>query len=251
MPPDKWYLPSIRGRLHLGAMAQEPVHIDLVVNLTPSEQFAGSTVVQDRNFGVLLPSARVFSEIDWGGASFSVAFLDISRRRVTYRQENMPGIDWSKAAGSLANINAGVIDAKSLEQRQYNAEFFLNQIRRRVRPVRGDARGRPRALIVLSASFQFQNAQQVHPITFDTSGSDRAPRVFYIRYQPAARLYFGPPDRPGHPPLGPTVAGRGNVPGLDQLEPLLKPLEPRLFDVATPDQFRKALAGILAEIAKL
>jgi hypothetical protein len=38
---------------------------------------------------------------------------------------------------------------------------------------------------------------------------------------------------------------------VDQLEPLLKPLEPRLFEVATPEQFRKALAAILAEIAKL
>jgi hypothetical protein len=37
----------------------------------------------------------------------------------------------------------------------------------------------------------------------------------------------------------------------DQLEPLLKPLDPRLFDVSTPEQFRKALATILGEIAKL
>jgi hypothetical protein len=37
----------------------------------------------------------------------------------------------------------------------------------------------------------------------------------------------------------------------DQLEPLLKPLAPQLFSVSTPRQFRRSLAVILAEIAKL
>jgi hypothetical protein len=36
---------------------------------------------------------------------------------------------------------------------------------------------------------------------------------------------------------------------LDQLESTLKPLAPRLFDVDTPEQFRKALATVLAEIS--
>lgn len=47
------------------------------------------------------------------------------------------------------------------------------------------------------------------------------------------------------------IALNGPVAGIDQLEPLLKPLEPRLFEVATPEQFRGALATILAGIARL
>ena len=50
---------------------------------------------------------------------------------------------------------------------------------------------------------------------------------------------------------GVQLDGRNYLAPIDQLEPLLKPLEPRLFEVATPEQFRKALAVILAEIAKL
>ena len=37
----------------------------------------------------------------------------------------------------------------------------------------------------------------------------------------------------------------------DSLQPLLKPLQPRLFDVYSPDQFRKALSSLLDEIARL
>jgi hypothetical protein len=38
---------------------------------------------------------------------------------------------------------------------------------------------------------------------------------------------------------------------LDQLEPLLKPLQPRVFDVYDPGQFRKALAEIMKEIGRM
>ena len=46
---------------------------------------------------------------------------------------------------------------------------------------------------------------------------------------------------------------RSQVPdeAFDSLEPLLKPLQPRLFEVYTPEQFRKALASMLEEIARL
>jgi hypothetical protein len=37
----------------------------------------------------------------------------------------------------------------------------------------------------------------------------------------------------------------------DQLEPMLKALEPRLFDVVNAEQLRKAFATIMEEISKL
>jgi hypothetical protein len=38
---------------------------------------------------------------------------------------------------------------------------------------------------------------------------------------------------------------------MDQLEPLLKPIDPHLYDVTTPEQMRRALAGMMADIAKM
>jgi hypothetical protein len=37
----------------------------------------------------------------------------------------------------------------------------------------------------------------------------------------------------------------------DQLAPLFKPLAPRLFDIETPEQFRKVFATLLAEMASM
>jgi hypothetical protein len=45
-------------------------------------------------------------------------------------------------------------------------------------------------------------------------------------------------------PTGPAEA-------FDSLQGVLKPLQPRLYDVYSPDQFRKALSSLLDEIARL
>jgi hypothetical protein len=239
MLPDSWLLPSIVGKLRLPVATHEPIHVDLVVNLTPAEQLAGSTRVQNRNFGVLLPSTKVLSQVDWAGSTFSLALLDLSRRRVTWRQENAGVLDWSKAGSALSEVNPEVIDVKSLEQRQFSAEFFVDEIRRRIRAAQGT-----RVLIVLSSAVQFETGQELHPIALD---GPTGTKVFYIRYQPPPRVVFGAAQLPAS---GRTAVRTGYV-AVDQLEPLLKPLEPRLFEVAAPDQFRKALATIFAEIAKL
>jgi hypothetical protein len=246
MPPDSWYLPTVEGKLRLAVETHEPVHVDLVVNLTPSERLEGSTRVQNRDFGVLLPAAKVLSQVDWGDATFSLALLDLARRRVTYQQD-MPGFDWSKAGGSLAEVNPGIIDVKSLENRGYGAEFFLDEIRRGIAASRPGPR-RSLVMIVLSSAVQFASGQEVHPLALD--GPTNA-KVFYVRYRPLPQIVMGPAvaSRRGRMPNA-NFSTRGYG-GIDQLEPLLRPLEPRLFEISTPEQFRKTLATILAEIAKL
>ena len=93
-------------------------------------------------------------------------------------------------------------------------------------------------MIILSSLVFFEPGVEKRPIGL-------APRpdvkVIYIRYQPLPPSNFNLEGRPR----------RNYALGPDELEPLLKPLEPRLFEVSTPQQFRKALALILGEIAKL
>lgn len=252
-PPDNWYLPDIQGKLRLAVETHEPVHVDLVVNLTPSEQLTGSNRVQNGNLESLLPTTKVLSQVDWGDTTFNLAWLDLSRRRVIYQQENVHGLDWSKAAGSLSELNPGMIDVKTLEKRQYTAEFFLNEIRRRIGATKRREPRRTPVVIILSSSVRFESGQEVHPITVD--GQTNA-RVFYIRYQPPPQISFVPsaaaPGRQRRQMTNGGLPTRANfVVQIDQLEPLLKPLDPRLFEVTTPEQFRKALATILVEIGKL
>ncbi len=235
---DRWYLPSVEGRLHLPVETRRITEVDLLVNLTPAERLAGSTRVQDRNLEALIPAIKVLSQVQWRNASFNVEWLDLSRRRVAYRQDNVVTLDWAKASGALSRVNPGIIDVRSLANRRFSADFFLNRVARKIGLPGQDSRP-PRVLIVLSANVFFEPGMDIHPIHIPSRPDVT---VIYIRYQPRPQVLLSPEGRPH----------RAFAPGLgDQLEALLKPLAPHLFDVATPEQFRRSLAGILELTAKL
>lgn len=229
-PADRWYLPSIDARPNLMAEAHHPVMVDLLVNLTPAERLQGSTRVRDRNLEALLPEVKVLTEVDWRNVTLNVEFLDLSRRRVAFRQNDVRTLEWWKIGDALDDANPGIIDVKSLENRRYTADFFLGRVTRHLRG--------PRIVIVLSAAVSFDPGMDIHPI--ETAHRPDV-RLIYVRYQPGPRIVVAPDG----------VARRNFVlGGIDQLEPMLKPLSPRLFEVSSPDQFRKSLAAILAEISK-
>jgi hypothetical protein len=237
--PDRWFLPSIEGRLRLPVETHHPTEVSLLVNLTPAERFAASSRVQNRNLEELLPSTKVLSQVDWHNAKFSIELLDLSRRRVAFRQDDMQLLHWADARGPLTEVNAGTIDVKALANRRLSADFFLNEIAEKIQAPAAPGKS-PRVVIILSASVFFEPGVEMHPIGV-TPRPDVT--VFYIRYQPLqpVRLINNP---------NPEVRPRGaNI--NDQLAPLLKPLAPRLFDVTTPQEFRRSLAAILGQIAKL
>src|SRR6185312_197612 len=238
-PPDSWYLPSIDTRLKLSAETREPAHVDLLVNLTPSERFMGSSRVQNRNMGALLPAAKVLSQIAWHN-EFGLALLDLSRRRAAWQQEDGRPLDWGEASRSLEEARPGIIDVKSLENRTQSAQYFLGEISRRL----SAGLRKQEIIIVLSSPVEFEPGQDMRPI--EVKGASNA-RVLYVRYQPYPPISFGQAGSRGRSGI---VMPDGNPPPrsrytVDQLEPLLKPLEPRLFDVSSPAQFRRALAAIL------
>ena len=131
-----------------------------------------------------------------------------------------------------------MIDVHSLENRGQNAQFFVTEVSRRI------ATG---VLIVLSSPVAFDHGEDLHPIQLANGVNCR---VFYIRYHsrqmrlPSAPLVPGPASGRRHMPSTYSAAGAE----LDSLEQTLKPLKPRLFDVYSPEQFRKALGALLDEI---
>lgn len=244
--PDSWFLPDIKGRLNLPLPGARPSRIELLVNLTPSERASGSFRVRDRNLGALLPSIKAISEMDAPGVTMGLSLLDLTRRRVAFRQEQIaPELDWPKMRDALTENTPGSVDVKALEDRQHNAAFFVAETGRLLAP--------SRALIILSSPVEFEGGQDLQPIKMS---APRNCQVFYIRYQPVRSgmmtVSMGPAVRRARSPMvGPNFGMRPSLPPPinDQLFNTLKPLGPRLFDVHTPEQFRRALATIMAELA--
>jgi len=244
-PPDAYFLPTIQGKLNLPIETRRRVEIDLMVNATPSEEPAGrrGTRSPGQMLGMLLPSMKTLAQLRPENGSMNIAMLDLARQKVTF--QSSAGLDWEELKNALAETNPHMIDVGSLEKQKGDAQFFVKEIARRLEESR-DAEA-IHALIVLSAPMAFIHGEDLHPIEIS---ADRNCKVFYLRYSPSARRVApGPAPMmarrgPGNVPLGaPPVAD-------DSLERTLKPLNPRLFDVTTPAEFRKALAVMIEEIGR-
>jgi hypothetical protein len=253
--PDHWFLPRIRGKLNLPVTPRRPLQIEIIANLTPSELSARSFGVQDRNFSFLFPSLKVLSQVDAKDSKTDVALIDLARRKVVFRQPDLTGgLDWDRVKTFLSNATSASIDVKSLADRSHNAAFFVKEVARRVAP--------SHAVIVLSGPMVFDAPQDLQGIDLKLAPDSR---VYYIRLQ----------TTPARPPMDATPLGSNRrrrfggtgVPRpsegtetpedlpvnhrADQLAPMLKPLDPRLYEVNNADQFRKALAAILTDLSTL
>jgi hypothetical protein len=105
--------------------------------------------------------------------------------------------------------------------------------------------------IVLSGPMGFQSGEDMHPIE-PGDKSDR--RIYYFRYHSLPPPTLTPPyldplrGRRSLPPAQPRPV---TLEPLDSLGNLLKPLQPRVFDIYNPEQFRKALSTVLEEVSRL
>jgi hypothetical protein len=253
-PPDVWYEPSVSGRLRLAPETRNPVRIEVVLNLTPSQYMSDSPETRSRNLSVLIPALKAISALGAAGAPLSVELLDLTRHRVAFRQDRVRDLDWQAIKQALAPAGSESIDLKSLEGRRLDAAFFVGEVGR----VLGATHDEPsRVLVILSAPVAFDSGEDLHPIALDASSSRR---VFYIRCHAPHGPHHAMLDRDGLPPP-PGFSGarrRGLAPetptdlsGFDQLASTLKPLAPRLFDVQTAEDFRKAMADVMAGIESL
>lgn len=247
-PPDAWFRPELTGRLHLPLETKRPVHLDLFLNVTPPEapDTPASWRAPDRarisnpNLAALLPSLKALSQIELAGGSMNVAALDLTRRRVSFEQQNVKDLDWPRLRDALAETKANVIDVGALQGRKQNAAFFRTEMVRRISEhstaPAGEAADPLRVFIVLGNPTAFEEGSDLHPIKLD---EECRCHVFYISYQL-------PPTASRRPWVRPApTAQRDAIPGL------LNPLHPRVFTVSSPQDFRKALAKILSEISQM
>lgn len=233
--PDAWYLPSTTGRLKLPVQTARPVHIDVLVNTTPGDR-KDSVGEFRRNMSAVVPALKVMSQIELSSGEMSIGLLDLVHRRA------FAASSWSEMRPLLTQANPGIIDVGSLDSRWGMRSFLLDQIQDRVR---GDS---ARVVIVLSGPAFLQDQE---PAAHFELPSDPRHRVFYIRCRliPRSVLAPRPRPRPGarpHPPL----PGSFVLP-LDDLQQPLESSDAMLFDVITPEQFRRVLASIIGQISRM
>jgi hypothetical protein len=249
--PDSWFLPTVTGKLHLPVETRHPVRIEILVNLTPSERVTDSQRIQDRNLGVLLPTMKVLAQMELTRGTLNVESLDLTRQKISFRQDGVRPVEgaplnWPKMREALMGDQLGTIDVKSLGDREHSAQFFVTEVGKQVRATD--------VLIILSSSVRFEQGVDLQPMQYEGTPDCH---VYYVRYHPPpVKTIVQPQQTPMILSRRAAPVRRGPVtvttpPVVDQLEPTLKALRHRLFDVQTPEEMRRALADLLAEISVL
>jgi hypothetical protein len=224
-PPDVWYLPGVEGRLNLPVATRRPVHVHLLVNITPSWHDAGSISVMQRNMNAVIPIMKVFSQFDVRNGSMETALLDLTNLRVAFDQNKAGSLDWDGMRKVFLDARPGVVDAHSLANRRKMGAFLRNEI---VRRLLSDEAGRGEAatpvVIVLSAPAFLEVQDPDSPVQLPGSLDYR---LFYVRYH-------------GLP-----------APAEDDLQHLAEQLNARIYNTATREGVRDIVASVLGEISKL
>jgi hypothetical protein len=233
---DAWFLPEIESRLHLQVETRNPVHIDVLVNTTPGERVsAESGGAMERNLRVLIPALKVLLQMELRRGSMDSAFLDLARRRDAGVQE------WEGMKAFLARSNPRVIDVGELTAQWKMRNFFLERLTTRVREP-------DRIAIVLSGPAFFEGQEHASPVELPEGAE---PRVFYIRCRDIPRWMLEPRPRP-RPGARPRPSQRASFAlPLDDLEKPLDTPGARVFDVITPEQFRRVLATVIEQISRM
>jgi hypothetical protein len=250
--PESLYLPNSGARLRLPVESRRPVHIELMVNASPTRSQEGlhSGPANNRYLLELLPALKVMSQLQVRNGELHVSLVDLTRRQVLFEQalfeqDRRRDLRWMRLRRGLGEADPNKIDVRALEHREQNAQFFVAQIRERVLAPAAPESGKPlRIGIVISGPMGFESGEDLHPITLDNKAEYR---IYYFRHH-----MLPPPQLPmlrarrNLPPLPPRIQEP-----LDVLVNLIKPLRPRVFDVYNPEQFRKALGAMLEEISHL
>lgn len=270
----RWVSPPglVNSRLQLSLNPKRPVQLEILANLTPTYALKPTTFLYRRNLYELFPALMVLSQISVSNGSLNLTALELDNQRIAFEQDGVGLLDWHHLWQALLAHNSNVLDAKALSAQLHEANFFTSEVRKRLSAdgPAPDAHGLAprRVIVVLSDKMAFPKGEDLSPISA-ANGCDC--QVFYIRTHFMQDMSTGnflmsthpanhPEEAPGPPATVPPdtdIGGPINFPPLhknstkisdvDQLERTLAPLHPRLFDVKSPGDFRKALSAILAE----
>ena len=252
-PPGELFLPSLMGRLHLPLSNPRPVRMELLVNTSRSTAGVGPNAGQmtASTMGEVIPAMKVISQIEIREGTLDISLLDLAKHKVIFEEETRK-LDWPTLRDALREADPNIIDVHSLENRKQDAQFFVSQMSRRIESAPADAAAH--VFIVLSGPMSFASGADLRPIQAADAPNTR---IYYFRYHaPPVRLT--PTEaferstrgrRGRNDPLGvPLVQQNESV---DSLANTLKPLHPRLFDIYSPEQFRKALSVVMDEVSRL
>ena len=258
--PDAWAQPEVTDFLNLPAASGLPARVDILVNATPSERGGASSLTSSpvtalrRNMAAVIPSLKALAALNLKSKPPSAVLLDTARHTVNFEAVNAASLDWSMFGKVVMADNPGVIDVKALALQRSMRSWLADQIGKRA--CGSDV---PHWLVILSGTLMLSQQDEGE---LPALPPDPSRHIVYFRFLPGAApglasgMRLGVPERihgplPGRGTVLPIPPGRGGPSPEqfpDDIERIVKSMGGRVVLVSSPDQFRRALASLVAEI---
>jgi hypothetical protein len=232
--PEFMFHSDIEGRLHLPLATRRPVHLEVLLDMSPSaEIFRGSFGYYNNYLAVALPMFKVFSQITPSNGSRSAAALDLIQRRIPFEQNDGKDVDWQSLRKALSPDNGpGTVSVKNLQNRRQSPVYLREEIVRRLKEADGPAMKpgeKPLHVFILIGTpmdmYVFPKLPEIE------TGNEEDCVIYYLQSEFVERHGIN--------------GAVGNV------EKMLKPLKIRSFRVESADDVRHALAKIMEEVGRL
>jgi hypothetical protein len=230
---DAIFHSDIEGTLHLPLQTGRPVHLEVLADLTPSDLFHGSTRFYTRYLSVMLPLMKALTQIAPANGSMRVATLDLRRREVTFEQDNVKQLDWTKLKQVVTpEKGPAMIDIKGLEQKHETPDFLRDEVLRRLSALREASSGseqKPLHVFVVLGSpmdfYAFHHFPSIPPEQTEDCV------VYYLQFE-----LYNPQYASG---------------ALGSVRKMMKPLPIHTMQVRSPQSIRHALAKVLEDVASM
>jgi hypothetical protein len=224
---DFFYRPEFEDTLNLPLETSRPVHLEILVDLAASDLFQGSDLLYSRYLSAVLPTMKIFSQIQVKNGTTDVSILDMARREVRFRQENAQQIDWESMKHALAKNGAAVVSVDALSPKHKGPALIKEELTRRL--TEEEAGAEPlRVFVVISSPLGLYSFAGLKSSLMPAHCSCV---VYYLEYDSSRR--------PG------MYGAIGNV------KRMLRPLPVHAFEAHSAEAVRKALATILKDVREV
>ena len=196
----------------------QAIAVEVVSIVSPSDRWLSRRDVIRWTGNRVLAASGVLTQLKLANGSISAFAIDLINRAITFQQPNLVSLDWSALAQTVASVNkVRPVSVQVLGKANSGAPFLRESIQKRL--------ARPtdslRVLILVTGTQVFERGSDLSPLKLE---GDCRCRIYHVRFK----------------------ANKDDV--FDDVEKIIQTAHPRVFNVESARDMRKALAEIVADL---
>ena len=204
--------------LMLPVRNKHPLSLELISVLSPPEQWARRRDIVRRHNQQTASVLNTFAQMRLAQSTISITGVDLNHRTVPFEQKTLEELDRQRLVDALHNLKDQTISYETLEKGGGSA--FLRTSMEAALERKEDA---TRVFIIVSSLNVFDRTADLEPLKLRENCKCR---TYYLRFR------------------------NGND-AFDDIEKVIRPLNPKIFNLNSGLDFRKALAEIIRDLENL